>query len=74
MFFFRLLAPDYLNLVFCNGIREGNEEEWNFIWNLHDDKKTSAEKTILYPSLGCTPHVDILNKYVMLFLIYKLEL
>ena len=43
--------------MYCNAISEGNEEEWNFLWERYKYIKEEFEKSIIIRALACTKEV-----------------
>ncbi|VVD01646.1 unnamed protein product [Leptidea sinapis] len=48
------LNPDIQTVVFCSGLRGGDVENFNFLWNMYQTSSDSSVQAILLNSLGCT--------------------
>nr|CAD7423005.1 unnamed protein product [Timema monikensis] len=48
------IAPDLKTIVYCNALRYGGEEEWNFLWNRYLTHNVNSEQMIILGALGCT--------------------
>ncbi|CAH2070916.1 unnamed protein product, partial [Iphiclides podalirius] len=55
------VPPNSRNWVYCNGLREGTEADFNFLWNRFRNHNVYTEKIQLLMVLGCTPHANSLN-------------
>ncbi|XP_011665938.2 aminopeptidase N isoform X2 [Strongylocentrotus purpuratus] len=51
--------------VYCNGIRDGGQTEWEFGWNKYLSSSDSSEKSKWLSALGCSRQPWILNRYLM---------
>nr|CAD7397443.1 unnamed protein product [Timema poppensis] len=49
-----LVAPDLKTVVYCNALRYGGEEEWNFLWNRYLTHNVNTEQVLILGVLGCT--------------------
>nr|CAD7576941.1 unnamed protein product [Timema californicum] len=49
-----LVAPDLKTVVYCNALRYGGEEEWNFLWNRYLTHNVNTEQVLILGALGCT--------------------
>ncbi|CAK1599080.1 unnamed protein product [Parnassius mnemosyne] len=52
------------NWVYCNGLRDGTETDFNFLWNRFLTHNVYTEKIQLLMVLGCTPHNNSLNTFL----------
>ncbi|CAG5041325.1 unnamed protein product, partial [Parnassius apollo] len=52
------------NWVYCNGLRDGTEADFNFLWNRFQTHNVYTEKIQLLMVLGCTPHNNSLNTFL----------
>ncbi|KRT78825.1 Peptidase, partial [Oryctes borbonicus] len=55
---------DLRGIVFCNGIKHGGEEEWNFLWNMYLNSNVASVKSTILRSLGCTRQANLLGSYL----------
>ncbi|XP_063824395.1 membrane alanyl aminopeptidase-like [Ostrinia nubilalis] len=53
---------DSRNWVYCNALRQGTEDDFEFLWERFENHNVYSEKILLLQVLGCTPHEDSLNK------------
>ncbi|KAL0882636.1 hypothetical protein ABMA27_001071 [Loxostege sticticalis] len=53
---------DSRNWVYCNALRQGTEEDFEFLWNRYLYHNVYSEKILLLTVLGCTPFETSLNK------------
>ncbi|XP_063824393.1 membrane alanyl aminopeptidase-like [Ostrinia nubilalis] len=53
---------DSRNWVYCNALRQGTEEDFEFLWERFLNHNVYTEKILLLQSLGCTPHESSLIK------------
>ncbi|KAG7175475.1 Aminopeptidase N-like 10 [Homarus americanus] len=61
---FRSISPNLKSTVYCTGIAQGGEVEWEAAWSRYLTSNTPAEKTQLLAALGCTKHTGILSRYL----------
>ena len=56
--------------TYCSAISEGNEQEWNFLWERFRSSYgyVASEKSIILNALACTKEVWLLNRYKLVFL------
>ncbi|KAJ8727734.1 hypothetical protein PYW07_001853 [Mythimna separata] len=50
------VPPDSRNWVYCNALRRGNAEDFNFLWERFLTDNVYTEKILLLQTLGCTSH------------------
>ncbi len=53
---------DLKRTVYCNAIREGGEEEWDFGWERYKKSNVASEKDNLLLSLSCSKEPWLLNR------------
>ncbi|KRT82677.1 hypothetical protein AMK59_3046, partial [Oryctes borbonicus] len=58
------VPSDLRKTIFCTAIRDGSEEEWNFLWNQIKSQKTNSDIEEVFISLGCTRDTWLINKYM----------
>lgn len=59
-----LISPNLKSTVYCTGVAEGGEEEWNFAWEQYINSNVATEKSKLLSAMGCTKEVWILSRYL----------
>ncbi|XP_039490659.1 aminopeptidase Ey-like [Drosophila santomea] len=50
--------------VYCTAIREGSEEDWDFLWSRIEKSNVGSEKQTIIGSLGCSKEVWILQRFL----------
>ncbi|XP_063952709.1 aminopeptidase N-like [Lytechinus pictus] len=60
-----VISNNLKTTIWCNGIREGGQSEWEFGWNQYLTSKDSSEKSSWLSALGCSRQPWILNRYLM---------
>ncbi|XP_056008322.1 putative aminopeptidase-2 isoform X2 [Ostrea edulis] len=58
--------PDIKAVVYCTGISEGGQKEWDFAYSQYKLTKVASEKSILLSALACTSKTWILSHYLKL--------
>ncbi|KAJ2952371.1 hypothetical protein O0L34_g4655 [Tuta absoluta] len=58
------LNPDIQNTVFCSGLRGGDRDSFNFLWELYQNSTDASEQSILLSSMGCTPDEELLDFFL----------
>ncbi|XP_033739761.1 aminopeptidase Ey-like [Pecten maximus] len=58
-----MIPPDIKEEVFCKAIKEGGEEEWDYMFNLYVSGPV-AEQSGALRSLGCTNRLWIISRYL----------
>ncbi|KAL0882635.1 hypothetical protein ABMA27_001070 [Loxostege sticticalis] len=53
---------DSRNWVYCNALRQGSEDHFEFLWNRYLNHNVNSEKLVILQALGCIPHEASLNK------------
>lgn len=61
-FFYRIISPNLKSTVYCTGIAEGGEDEWNFTWEQYLSSDLASEKATILSALGCSKEVWILSR------------
>lgn len=49
-------------MVYCQVIRRGDEDDWNFLYARYLKSEVAAEKTLMLTALGCSRQKDILTR------------
>lgn len=52
------------SVVYCTAIRNGYEDEWNFLWERYQNSGVASEKQTILSSLGCAREPWILQRYI----------
>ena len=50
--------------MYCNAIKKGGENEWDFGWKRYQESNVGTEKAALLGSLACTKEIWLLNRYL----------
>ena len=61
---------DLKSTVYCNAIRHGGEEEWDFAWQRYNNTNVGSEKSNLLSAVTCTKEPWLLNRLLNMT-IYK---
>ncbi|OQV25529.1 Aminopeptidase N [Hypsibius exemplaris] len=56
------ISPNLKIIVYCNAIRYGSAEEWDFAWEQYKKTNTASEKRQFLTSLACSREPWILNR------------
>lgn len=51
-------------MVYCNAIKAGGQEEWDFAWQRYLKTNVGSEKEIIMTALGCSRETWILSRYL----------
>ena len=63
---FRLIKPDMKDVIYCNGIRNGGVEEWNFLYQKYKTANVASEAARILDALTCSKEPWILNRLAIL--------
>ncbi|XP_059049702.1 membrane alanyl aminopeptidase-like [Achroia grisella] len=55
---------DSRNWVYCNALRKGSEDDFEYLWQRYKSHHVYNEKILLLSVLGCTPHRNSLYTYM----------
>ncbi|CAK1546283.1 unnamed protein product [Leptosia nina] len=58
------LNPDIQTVVFCSGLRGGDVDNFNFLWERYRASQDSSEQSILLNSLACTSNPNLRNFFL----------
>ena len=58
----RSIHPDLRSTVYCNGVRVGSQDEWNFSFNRYKTVNLAAEKSKLLYAMSCTKEPWLLSR------------
>ena len=53
---------DMTSTIYCQAIKNGNEEEWDFAWERYKASNVGTEKRSLLGGMSCTKEIWLLNK------------
>lgn len=56
------ISPNFRPLVYCQGVAEGEEEGWNFIWKKYRSETDSLEKAVLLKAWTCVRKPELIEK------------
>lgn len=49
-------------VVYCEAIKQGGEDEWNFLWQQYKESNVGTEKNLILGALGCTRQIWLLTR------------
>ncbi|XP_070545825.1 aminopeptidase N-like isoform X2 [Ptychodera flava] len=58
------ISPNLKPVVYCNGVRYGGVEEWDFMWGRYQVESDSGEKSRLQSAMSCSNEPWILSRYM----------
>ncbi|XP_076292003.1 uncharacterized protein LOC143214621 isoform X2 [Lasioglossum baleicum] len=58
------ISPNAKAAVYCTAMRNADENDWNYMWNLYLNEKFASEKKTILEALGCTTNKELLQKYI----------
>lgn len=58
------IPEDMRKIGYCEGIRKGNESDWNFLWQQYRKSNEGTEKSIILVALACTRQIWLLRQYL----------
>ncbi|XP_038058558.1 uncharacterized protein LOC119729837 [Patiria miniata] len=58
------ITPNLKSVVYCNGIRYGGQDEWEFGWGRYGNTSDSSEKTKWLSALACSTEPWILSRFL----------
>ncbi|CAH2240693.1 jg6646 [Pararge aegeria aegeria] len=50
--------------VYCNGLREGSQEEFDYLWRRYVNHNVYTEKILILQNIGCTNHPASLTQFL----------
>ncbi|KAJ9573936.1 hypothetical protein L9F63_008678, partial [Diploptera punctata] len=62
----KLVHANLRSVVYCTALRNGGENEWNFLWEEFTKSKIQQEQVLILSSLGCTDDPELLEKYLQM--------
>lgn len=57
----KMVHPNYRTVVYCNGIRHGTADDFQFMWNRYLNVNVAAEQLNILNALGCTQDRSLLE-------------
>lgn len=58
------IPPDAKVAIYCTAIRNGDPNDWNFLWEQYLKTNFASEKKIILDALGCSADKKILYLYI----------
>lgn len=58
------ISPDLKASTICEGIRYGNTEEFQIIWDSLDDTENQADRRVILESMGCSEDETVVKLYL----------
>jgi hypothetical protein len=56
------LSPNLQSVTYCTALRDGREDDWNFLWNKYVNSNYATEQSLILTALGCTTNQALINK------------
>jgi len=56
------IPPNLQSVVYCVALRDGGEEEWDFLWKKYVASNYAAEQSIILTALGCTTNQTLIDR------------
>ncbi|KAJ8889375.1 hypothetical protein PR048_008874 [Dryococelus australis] len=56
--------PDLKTVVYCNGLRYGGEEEFNFLWSRYLAHNVNTEQVLILGVMGCTRNETLAHRHL----------
>ncbi|XP_077988862.1 endoplasmic reticulum aminopeptidase 1-like [Glandiceps talaboti] len=56
------ISPNFKSIIYCSGVRNGGEEEFNFIWQKYNTTVVPSEVRKLLSALACTKDPKLLQR------------
>ena len=53
---------DMKSTIYCQALRNGAEDEWDFAWERYQASNVATEKRSLLGSMACTKEIWLLNR------------
>lgn len=58
------LSSDHETALLCNGIREADELEFNFMWESFTNSGDASRRMLYLQSIGCIENEEILTRFI----------
>ncbi|KAL3203647.1 hypothetical protein MRX96_041835 [Rhipicephalus microplus] len=62
---YHMVPHSYRPLVFCQAIKHGNEEDFNFLWKHYELSANTQERVVLLKALSCTTDLKLLERLLL---------
>ncbi|KAE9538907.1 hypothetical protein AGLY_005489 [Aphis glycines] len=59
-----ILPRELKPVIYCQAIKYGGVDEWDFLWERYQRSNVGSEKAKLLSALGCSSETWLLNKYL----------
>jgi aminopeptidase N len=59
---FNRIPANLRSAVFCTALEQGDEKEWNFLWDRYTQSIITTEQVTILSALGCTKNVSLLEQ------------
>ncbi|XP_063230526.1 uncharacterized protein LOC134535382 [Bacillus rossius redtenbacheri] len=63
-----LVPPDLKSVVYCNGLSQGGEAEFNFLWNRHLSHNVNSEQIVILTAMGCAGNETLIHRLLRLLI------
>lgn len=61
------MPKELKSTIYCQAIKHGGVDEWNFLWERYQRSNVGSEKAKLLSALGCSSETWLLNRFVQKF-------
>ena len=62
------INPNLRKIIYCTAISQGDEKEWDFLWERLTKTNNANEKSNILYSLACTKHIWMLKVKIFFFI------
>ncbi|XP_041451259.1 aminopeptidase N-like isoform X3 [Drosophila obscura] len=52
------------SVVYCAALRQGDESDWNFLWQRYSNATVASERRLILQALGCTQIEFVIRRYL----------
>lgn len=59
-----VIAPDLQSAIYCNGLRQGDRTDYEFLLDKMFASKNQGERTLIIAAIGCNQDSDILKEFL----------
>ncbi|XP_022171836.1 aminopeptidase N-like [Myzus persicae] len=59
-----ILPRELKPTIYCQAIKHGGADEWNFLWERYQHSNLGSEKENILLALGCSSKIQLLNRYL----------
>lgn len=60
----KIIPPNLRSVVYCNAVKHGGEEVWDFIWQRYKTAQIASQKNKFMFSLACAKEPWLLSRYL----------